>query len=484
MGGIPQLRPYQDQAIQDIRAAFMSGSRRVVLRSEVGSGKTVMFSYLAYKSIENNTCVMVVCNRQKLVRQSAKTLERFGLNPYILMQTGLPSPKTKLIVASADTLRHREWPEWVKMIVIDECHLANFSKVLDKAVEQNLWVLGVSATPIPNKSNKLDQYYQSMVRTLPTEQHILSGDLVWDCYLAPKTVPDMKGIGLHKTAYGNDYNEKAMYAVYNKPKVYDDMIQNWLKVCRDMRTVCFCISVEHSKNTAENFRRHGISAIHLDGNTPEVEREQIQEAFERGEYKVLCNCAIFTFGWDCPSIECVVVNRATASYELWRQMIGRGARPYQGKERFWVIDQGNNYRKHGGLIDEVEWSLAAPKKKKKKDDLNVSPRKECPKCEALVPISTMVCPACSHVWEKKEGQLAKSEFEVIKPKVLSTWPIKMEYGNVLDYVRDCIRYANQKSYHSNSILHQIKVFPDAVEAYGTLKGYKNGWQRHQKALTL
>jgi hypothetical protein len=96
----------------------------------------------------------------------------------------------------------------------------------------------------------------------------------------------------------------------------------------------------------------------------------------------------------------------------------------------------------------------------------------------------MICPACQYEWTKKEGELAKSEFEVIAPKVLTTWPFRVEYGTVEEYVRDCIRYSTQKKYHSNSILHQIKVYPDAVEVYGRIKGYKNGWQKHQQALSI
>ena len=481
MAGVPQLRAYQSDAVDGIRGAYKEGKKRVVLRSEVGTGKTVMFSYMAWQA---KVPVMVICNRKKLVDQAYEELKGFGLKPYKLMQTGLPPKDWKLIVASVDTLRHREWPEWVKMIVIDECHLANFTKVLDIAVEKGIWVLGASATPIPNKSNRLHEYYQKMICTLSTQQHILDGDLVLDCYYAPKAgLPDLTGIGMHKTAYGNDYNEKMLFAAYNKPKVYDDMIENWLKMCRGMRTVCFCISVEHSKNTAENFRRHGISAIHLDASSSDSERDDVQKRFEAGEYQVLCNCAIFTFGWNVKSIQCVIVNRATASYELWRQMIGRGSRPWPGKDVFWVIDQGGNYRKHGGVIDEVEWSLDQPKKKKK-GDLGVSPRKECPKCEALVPTTTMICPKCGHKWPEKEDKLIKgAEFEVVVAKPLTTWPLRHEYGDVAEFVRDCIRYAKQKSYHSNSILHQIKGDSRAVEVYGQIKGYKQGWQKHQQALT-
>ena len=471
----PKLRPYQGKAKADVRGLFADGVRRVVLRSEVGSGKTVVFSDLAHSSVEKGSCVMIVCNRQKLVGQSVETLKRYGLNPYVLMQTGLPARETKLIVASADTLRHRDWPEWVNFVIVDECHLANFTNVLEACVERNVFVLGVSATPIPNKSNRLHEFYQAIVTTLPTSQHIIDGDLVIDYYYAPKSAPGMgKGAKLHRTNYGMDYSEKEMYAVYNKPKVYDDMIENWIRVCRGMKTVCFCISVEHSKNTAENFKRHGISATHLDGSHSEKEREQIQADFEAGVYTVLCNCALFTFGWNCPAVECVIVNRATASYELWRQMIGRGSRPFERadgskKDKFWVIDQGRNVHKHGSLMNEIEWTLEPPKKKKK--GIGVAPMKECPECEALVPTSVMTCPneGCNHVWEKKGSDLEKSEFEVIVPKMLTTWPAYGDYAQVELYVQDCIRYSAEKKYHKNSVIHHIKDYPDAVHAYGAIR---------------
>jgi len=475
------LRDYQDRAVGDLRSLYGSGVRRVVLRSEVGSGKTVMFSYLAASLVAKGNPVMVVCNRQKLVKQAAKHVEEAGVKPYVLMQTGMPSSETKCIVASADTLRHREWPSWIKFVIIDECHLANFGPVLERCVELGLWVLGVSATPIPNKKNRLDHYYERMIRTLSTEEHILRGDLVMDLYYAPKSaVPSLSGIKMVQTAYGRDYSEKALYAAYNRPKMYDGVVENWLLKARGKRTVCFCVNVEHSEKTAEAFRAHGISAAHLDGGHSDAERERILERFVAGSISVLCNCALFTFGWDCPSIEAVIVNRATASYELWRQMIGRGARPHGDKEFFWVIDQGNNVRKHGTLVDEVEWTLAPPKKRKKGE--GVAPVKECPECEALVATSVMECPDCGHKWKVRANGLAQGEFEEIGPRKMGTWPLWTPGSDLDAYIRGCIEYRDERKYNKNSILYQIKNIPGALQKYGEINRFKEGWMDRNPAL--
>jgi len=476
-----ELRDYQESAIGGIRAEMAAGHRRVVLRSEVGSGKTVMFSWLAAELVRRGRPVMIVCSRQKLVKQAVGHVRDAGVDPYQLMQTGMPPMGTKAIVASADTLRHRDWPEWIRFVIIDECHLANFGPVLDRCVERGLWVLGVSATPIPNKKNRLDHYYQAMVRTLSTEEHMLRGDLVMDMYYAPKSaVPSLAGIKMVSTAYGRDYSERALYAAYNRPKMYDGVVENWLSKAKGLRTVCFCVNVEHSEKTAEAFRAHGISAAHLDGGHTDKEREVILERFVAGSVMVLCNCALFTFGWDCPSIEAVIVNRATASYELWRQMIGRGARPFGDKEFFWVIDQGNNVRKHGTLTDEVEWSLLPPKKRKKGE--GVAPRKECPKCEALVPTSTMVCPSCGHVWKPVAAKLAAGEFEVMGERKLGTWPLWTPGSDLEGYVRACIEYRDERKYQKKSILHQIKNIPGALQKYGEINRFKEGWMDKNPSL--
>jgi len=485
------LRDYQENAIINIGSGYGGGFRRIILRSEVGSGKSLTFSELARRALAKGKCAMVVCNRQKLVRQAAKTLEGRGLKPYTLMQNKIYG-KPNLIVASADTLRHREWPDWIDIVIIDECHLASFNKVLDECVKRNIWVLGVSATPIPNKSNRLHEYYQKLICTKPTAQHILDGELMFDVYVKAKYSPDTKGLKTSKTAYGNDYSSKDLFSIFNKPKVYDDMIANYIKYSPFKKAVCFCASVEHSKLTAENFRAHGISAAHIDGNDPEEVREKIQADFEAGIYHVLCNCAIYTFGWDCPSVEVVIVNRATASYELWRQMIGRGARPFEGKEFFIVIDQGGNYDRHGSLVDEVEWSLEfEPKKKSTKK--KVAPMKLCKHCEAIIPAQSNICPVCKKEQPQKAKTLAVAEFELVAPNIKDiaakkTWPKRIDFESDEAFVKSAIQFASEMKYHANAALNFVlsQTPPEnkvvVMQTYSRVKNYKPGWATKQMEL--
>ena len=496
----PVLRDYQSGAKENIKIAFSQNFRRVVLRSEVGSGKTTVFSDLAYHTVLKGNCVMVVCNRQKLVRQSAKTLKKYGLNPYILMQSKTPPPGTKIIVASADTLRTRDFPEWVNFVIIDECHLASFNAVLDVCVERNLYVLGVSATPVPNKKNRLHEYYQKLICTKPTYQHIADGELVQDIYVKAVVDIDTTGLKTQTYAYGTDYSSKDIFRMFDRPKMYDGVVSNYLKYAKHKKAVCFCASVEHSKKTAEAFRAHGISAAHIDGSDPEEVREQIQADFEAGKYFVLCNCAIYTFGWDCPAVEVVIVNRTTASYELWRQMIGRGARPYGDKTFFLVIDQGGNKDRHGSLANEIEWSLDPPDKKRKKSSkIGVAPTKICvnKNCECLIPAQATVCPVCKTAQPSKKGKLHQADFiidipdqnlsekSIPSPPQKVEWPKKSEYPNDSEFIAACIDFAAKRNYHANYAIQMIAKNSTSNEEkihllheYARVKKYKMGWVRH------
>ncbi len=489
----PTLRLYQTIAKENIKDLFRQGFRRVLLRSEVGSGKTVIFSDLAYDLASKGTPTMIVCNRQKLVRQSARTLEKYGLKPYILMQSKTPPPGTKLIVASADTLRTREFPDWIRMVIIDECHLASFNKILDQCIARKTSVFDASATPIPNKTNLLHQYYEKIITTKPTYKHIEDGELVMDIYVKTKETPDMAGAKTQKTAYGYDYSSKDVFAAFNKPRIYSGVVNNYLKYAKFKRCVCFCASVEHSKKTAEAFRSQGISAIHLDGSDPEEVREKIQADFEAGMYYVLCNCAIYTFGWDCPSVEVVIVNRATASYELWRQMIGRGARPFGDKAFFLVIDHGGNKDRHGGLVDEVDWTLDPPELKKNKK-VGVAPSKLCVNkdCECIIPVQSTICPLCKTPQpQKNKGKEAEGEFVLEIPVHSSSsktavWPKRENYPDSEAYIRACIEHAKEKKYHANSAIHHIAGSCQTegeklamLTLYSKVKHYKQGWVQRQ-----
>jgi len=106
--------------------------------------------------------------------------------------------------------------------------------------------------------------------------------------------------------------------------------------CDGRKTVVFLPLVSTSQRFCDLLNQYGMRAVEVNGNSPD--REQILRDFETGKYDVLCNSMLLTEGWDCPSVDCVVVLRPTKVRGLYQQMVGRGMRLYPGKENLLLLD--------------------------------------------------------------------------------------------------------------------------------------------------
>lgn len=80
----------------------------------------------------------------------------------------------------------------------------------------------------------------------------------------------------------------------------------------------------------------GLKAAEVNGNSDD--RAEVLADFEAGKYDVLCNSMLLTEGWDCPSVDCIVVLRPTKIRSLYQQMVGRGMRLYPGKTELLLLD--------------------------------------------------------------------------------------------------------------------------------------------------
>jgi superfamily II DNA or RNA helicase len=234
--------------------------------------------------------------------------------------------------------------------------------------------------------------------------------------------------------------------------MYKGAIDKYKKFAPGKKALCFNSNVEHSRAMTAEFNFAGISSRHIDGKTPDHTRAKILSDFAKGEFLVLNNCGVLTTGYDEPSIECIIINRATLSLSLFLQMVGRGSRPYSGKDKFIILDMGSNIFRHGWYEQARAWSLDPPKRKSALD--GIAPVKSCPKCEALFNASIMICKYCKYVFPVKEKILAEGTFVELKPKI----PIK-KLG---------------PEFH--------KMTEDELFAYAKDRGYKPGWVKKQLAL--
>lgn len=436
-----KLRPYQAPCVASVRRSFMNGHKGVIMSSPTGSGKTVMFSHMARGAVERGKKVMIVCNRKELIKQSYEKLTDYGLLPTILAP-GYPNIPAHTYVSSVDTLLRRGYFPDVNFVIIDECHIAKFDRLVDVYIDRGAWVLGATATALRKGQQKsLHTMYTDLVSTLQIRE------LISDGYLAPNIVYGSK-IDLTALQTKNlEYDEKKLFDFYNRQIMYDDVFSKLRRFEQPGPTICFNVSVKASKAFVDQARARGIPAAHVDGAMSDFERSRIFRDFEAGRC-LFSNCQVATTGYDFSGIRNIIANFATKSLTKWLQVNGRGGRPDKGKSHFVTIDMGSNTNEHGFWEDDRSWDLV---KARKSSNRQAAPVKNCSKCEALIPMSARTCPVCGYSFPTKEIKLVEAEF------------VRLERTTMPAYLRKPI---SQMSY--------IELLN-----YAEFKGYKPGWAYHQ-----
>ena len=204
---------------------------------------------------------------------------------------------------------------------------------------------------------------------------------------------NLKGI---KTKKG-DYDEKSMADKFSEIKLFHGVIENYTNICPNKKTLVFASSLESSQELVNEMLNVGLNARHVDCYMNN--REEVIEWFKNTDGAILSNYGILTTGFDEPTIECVILYRATKSLPLFLQMVGRGSRITKTKNDFTLLDFGNNVKTHGFWEQERVWDL---KKKEKKE--GEAPIKECPVCYYVLYASIMECPECGHSFEKSQKE--------------------------------------------------------------------------------
>lgn len=408
-----QLRDYQDETIFHL---INSTLERECICLPTGSGKTFIFStFSGIQAIEGKVTVILV-NRIELLNQTVKTIHNtYGILPCIINAKSKSLGINKIYVAMVETIsRRKAHLEFLRSIcdtlIVDECHIGSFNKVLDGFRR----IVGFSATPMYLKKGKaLSDYYHNLFTPVQVPELITNGYLSPAEMYAPKEALDRKQFVLNKS--GTDYDESFMGKTLSSPKYVEVLTGYVRKFCQGKRSIIYNASIEHSVIVTSVLRQAGFNAWHVDGTTPEFERKAILTRLFTESDCIVSNVNILTFGFDCPEIEVIILNRLTKSLSLFLQMCGRGSRisTLIPKDVFTIIDLCNNYSVHGLWQEEKEWDILFNKQKSDKE--GVAPVKNCPKCEAIVPASVMICPHCGHEFERKIiGEAAEVDPELVK----------------------------------------------------------------------
>lgn len=347
------LRPYQSEAIEQVRERFRTGAKRTLIILPTGGGKTVVAADIIQRAAARQSRVLFLAHRRELIQQTSDKLNRFGVRHGIIMAGERPALQHSVQVASVQTLaRRRNLLSSVDLIFFDEAHHAaagSYMEVME--LFPTARVVGLTATPWRLDGRGLADVFDAHVIVRTPRQ------LKDEGFLVPVGGWEFEAIDTSrvKVARG-DFSVRELADEASKPRVVGDIVEEWLRHANGARTVVFAVDIAVSKMMTAKFREAGVAAEHVDGEMPASERDAVLKRLRSGQTLVVCNCNVLTEGFDCPELEVCVLARPTLSTALYLQMVGRVLRPAPGKTRALIHDHAGCLKMHLHPYAERDYS--------------------------------------------------------------------------------------------------------------------------------
>lgn len=417
------LRPRQALLVDRSLAALRQHGNTLAI-GPTGSGKTIMLSAVAGGVLEEpDAKACILAHRDELTGQNR---EKFGrVNPGVATSVFDAKEKSwggRATFAMVQTLtrdRHLDAMPTLDLLVVDEAHHAaspSYRRVIDRVLSRNprALIFGATATPARSDGKGLREVFSNVADQISLGELIASGHLV-----PPRTfVIDVGAQSalaqVRRTA--TDFDMTEVEAILNKTPITDAVIRHWREKAGDRKTIVFCSTVAHAQCVADAFLAAGIRAVLIHGELSDAERKVRLAEFETGDAQVVVNVAVLTEGYDYTPTSCVVLLRPSSHKSTLTQMIGRGLRtvdpaehPGVVKTDCIVLDFGTATLMHGSL--EQEANLDGHHRQ------GQAPTKECPSCEATVPLGCRECPLCGFEWTREDAAQAEAMDDFVMTEI-------------------------------------------------------------------
>lgn len=354
-----ELYNYQKGAISKIFKKFETASDdyHLLYQLPTGGGKTVIFSEFVRQYLKNHDKkVLIMTHRLELCRQTSEMLTNFGVTNKVINSTAnLDNQQSySCFVAMVETLNNRLNEDKldisnIGLVIIDEAHYNSFIKLFK--FFENSFILGVTATPLSsNKNLPMKDNYNELI----TGESI--ANLIENEFLAKAEIIQYN-MGLTSLEVGSngDYTVKSSEDLYTSNVMMDHLLQAYLSHSKGKKTLIFNNGINTSIQVYYTLRAAGLPIKHLDNNATKKQRAEIIQWFRETPDAILTSVSILTTGFDEPTIDTIILNRATKSLTLYYQMIGRGSRILNNKSSFKVIDLGNNCYRFGPWGADLDW---------------------------------------------------------------------------------------------------------------------------------
>lgn len=460
-----ELRPYQKEAKEAIFEQWDSGVLKTLLVLPTGCGKTVVFAKVTEECVRKGDRVLILAHRGELLDQAAdKLMKTTGLGCALeKAESSCQGSWFRVVVGSVQTLMREKrlgsFPaDYFNTIIIDEAHHCisdSYQRVLQHFPEAQ--VLGVTATSDRGDMRNLGVYFESLAYEYTLPKAIKEG------YLSPikaLTIPlkiDMSNVSVQ----AGDFKASEIGTALDP--YLERIAQEMQKYCMDKKTVVFLPLVKTSQKFRDLLNAYGFQAAEVNGDSQD--RAEVLKDFDAGKYNVLCNSMLLTEGWDCPSVDCIVVLRPTKVRSLYCQMVGRGTRlsPETGKDHLLLLDFLWHTERHelchpASLICENE-EVAQKMTENLEQEAGI-----------VVDIEEAEKTASEDVVAQREEALAKQLSEMKKRKGRLVDPLQFEMSiqaeDLSNYVPSFGWEMGPPSDKQKHTLEKLGIMPDQIENAG------------------
>lgn len=458
-----ELREYQKEAKESIFAEWEKGIKRTLLVLPTGCGKTIVFAKVTEECVRGGDRVLILAHRGELLDQAADKIYKatgLGCATEKAEQTCLGS-WFRVTVGSVQSLMREKRlgqfpPDYFGTIIIDEAHHClsdSYQRVLEHFGDAR--VLGVTATPDRGDMRNLGEFFESLAYEYTLPKAIKSG------YLSPikaLTIPlrmDLTGVGVQAGDFKAGDIGTALDPYLHQ--IASEMAEH----CKGRKTVVFLPLVKTSQKFRDILNGKGFRAAEVNGES--TDRAEILEAFDRGDYDILCNSMLLTEGWDCPSVDCIVVLRPTKVRSLYSQMVGRGTRLYPGKDHLLLLDFLWHTERHE-LCHPADL-ICTDAEVSKQMTLNLEEAAGCP-----MDIEEAEKAASENVVSQREEALAKQLEEMKRRKKKLVDPLQFEMSiqaeDLSGYVPAFGWEMAPPSDKQKSTLEKLGILPDEITNAG------------------
>ena len=360
-----ELRQYQFEAIEEIENHLAFSYDETCLLAPTSWGKSVAILEIVRRHSDKHITILV--NISKLITQLRDLLESNGISCNVI-KAGMDKHKeSNVTIAMQQTLAQRlDLVHQTDYLLIDERHISfgtkTMNEIIDRLEPKN--VIGFSATPVDSKGASLPV---KLIETADIKSLTKMGYLTPIRTFVGKFSEEIDYSEV--TVSAGDYSEVQLGGILNTDKYNQQVVDSWLNLNNELRTIVFASGVEHAEGLTAMFKANGVDAMCIHSKNKKSDNDKVMEMHKAGIFPVLVSINMIAVGYDDPEIEVGICCRPTKTWRLYAQMVGRVMRLHPEPtmpEALW-FDFAQNTREHGLYDEPYDFGIEPNDKQKLKD---------------------------------------------------------------------------------------------------------------------